>query len=139
MKLERLFEVKDRKLYTMTGEEVALDGKAFPVKWSDVEANEGEYNEDFLAKLRDELKSLEEKGEFVFIEPVFDKNGDYEQFTASMKHCARRIKDCVSVIGFSIPEEIFDHKDFYIEELSAKHAHYSYFCKKNAVDGVVSY
>ena len=139
MKLERLFEVKDSKLYTVAGEPVTLDGKAFPVKWSDVEAGEGEYNEDFLAKLRDDLKSHEENKSFVFIEPVFDKNGDYEQFTASMKHCARRIKDCVSVIGFAIPEEIFDHKDFYIEELSAKHAQYCFFCKKNAGAGIVAY
>ena len=139
MKLERLFEVKESKLYTVGGESVSLDGKAFPVKWSDVEAGEGEYNEDFLAKLRDELKTLEEKKSFVFIEPVFDKSGDYEQFTAAMKHCARRVKDCVSVIGFAVPEEIIAYKDFYIEELSAKHAHYCFFCKRSVEPGVVQY
>lgn len=139
MKLERLFEVKENKLYKVGGEEVALEGKSFPVKWSDVEAGAEEYNEEFLAKLRDELKSLEEKKEFVFIEPVFDKDASAEQFTAAMKHCARRIKDCVSVIGFAIPEQIFNQRDFYIEELSAKHAHYCFFCKKNAGDAVVLY
>ena len=139
MKLERLFEVKEGKLYTVAGEAVSVDGKAFPVKWSDVEAGEGEYNEDFLASLRDQLKSLEEKSEFVFIEPVFDKAASAEQFTAAMKHCARRIKDCVSVIGFAIPKEILASKDSYIEEMSAKHAQYCYFCKENAGTDVVLY
>ena len=139
MKLERLFEVKEQKLYTVSGESVSTEGKAFPVKWSSVESGAEEYNEDFLAKLRDELKSREEKGEFVFIEPVFDKSGDYEQFTAAMKHCARRIKDCVSVIGFAIPTEIFENRAFYIEELSAKHAQYCFFCKKSAETSVVLY
>ena len=137
MKLERLFEVKDQKLYTLSGDAVSLEGKAFPVKWSDVEAGAEEYNEDFLAKLRDELKSLEEKGEF--IEPVFDKHADYEQFTAAMKHCARRVKDCVSVIGFAIPSEIFEQRAFYMKELSAKHAQYCFFCKKSAETNVVLY
>ena len=131
MKLERLFEVKEQKLYTVAGDLVSSEGKNFPVKWSDVEGNPEEYNEDFLAKLRDELKAMEEKGQFVFIEPLFDKEGGAEQFTAAMKHTARRIKDCVSVIGFAIPEEIFEERAFYIEELSAKHAQYCFFCKKS--------
>jgi hypothetical protein len=139
MKLEKLFDVKDGKLYTMAGERVSLEGKAFPVKWSDVEEGEGEYSENFLANLREQLKALEEKGEFVFIEPVFDKSASPEQFTAAMKHCARRIKDCVSVIGFSIPEEVLDLRDSYIEEMSAKHAHYCFFCKKDFGKDIVLY
>jgi len=139
MKLERLFEVKDGKLYTMAGEPVSLEGKAFPVKWSDVEKEAEQYNEEFLAKLRDDLKQIELTKRFVFIEPVFDKDGGFEQFTASMKHCARRIKDCVSVIGFAIPEAVFDERAFYIEELSAKHAQYCFFCRKDAGSDVVLY
>ena len=139
MKLERLFEVKNSKLYTVSGESVSTDGKAFPVKWSDVEGGPEEYNEDFLAKLRDDLKTLEEKNSFVFIEPVFDKNADYEQFTAAMKHTARRIKDCISVIGFAIPVEILANRAYYIEELSAKHQQYCFFCKESAETGVVLY
>ena len=139
MKLERLFEVKEGKLYTVAGEPFSTEGKAFPVKWSDVEGNPEEYNEDSLAKLRDDLKALEDKKEFVFIEPVFDKNGGAEQFTAAMKHCARRIKDCVSVIGFAIPSEILASKAFYIEELSAKHAQYCFFCKEDAGSDIVRY
>ncbi len=139
MKLERLFEVKESKLYTVGGEEVSLEGKAFPVKWSDVEAGEGEYNEDFLAKLRDDLKALEEKNHFVFIEAVFDKQAGFEQFTAAMKHCARRIKDCVSVIGFSIPLQVLENKSYYIEELSAKHQQYCFFCKESVGTDIVLY
>ena len=139
MKLERLFEVKNQKLYTVSGEEVPLAGKAYSVKWSEVEENPEEYNEDFLAKLRDNLKNLEEKKEFVFIEPVFDKDAEFEQFTAAMKHAARRIKDCLSVIGFAIPAEILSHKDFYIEELSAKHQQYCFFCKESCGIDVVLY
>lgn len=139
MKLERLFEVKERNLYTISGEAISPEGKAFPVKWSDAEASAEEYNEDFLAKLRDELKILEEKNQFVFIEPIFDKSAKAEQFTAAMKHCARRIKDCVSVIGFAIPDEIFEQRAFYIEELSAKHAQYCFFCKKRAESNIVLY
>ncbi|MCR4823691.1 MAG: hypothetical protein K5873_12560 [Treponema sp.] len=139
MKLERLFEVKDGKLYKAGGEPFSLEGRAYPVKWSNVEAGAEEYNEDFLAKLRDELKAMEEKSSFVFIEPVFDKDASCEQFTAAMKHCARRIKDCISVIGFAIPEEIYDKRAFYMEELSAKHSHYCFFCKKSGESGVVLY
>ena len=139
MKLERLFEVKESKLFTVAGEAVSVVGKAFAVKWSDVEGNPEEYNEDFLAKLRDDLKALEAKKEFVFIEPVCDKNAGYEQFTAAMKHCARRIKDCVSVIGFAIPLEILANKAFYIDELSAKHAQYCFFCKEDAGADIARY
>lgn len=144
MKLERLFEVKDSKLFKISGEEVKIQPQMIKsVKWSDVEGDPEVYNEEFLAKLREELKALEEKNEFVLIEPVFDKSADYEQFTAAMKHTARRIKDCVSVIGFSIPEEILtntnENKDYYIEEMSAKHAQYCFFCKKALSDSVVLY
>lgn len=139
MKLERLFEVKESKLYTVTGESVSIEEKAFPVKWSDVEAGAEEYNEDYLAKLRDDLKALEETKNFVFIETVFDKDAGYEQFTAAMKHTARRIKDCISVIGFSIPTQILANKSYYIEELSAKHQHYCFFCKEDAGTDVVLY
>ena len=139
MKLERLFYAKNAKLYKIDGNEVSLEGKSFPIKWSEIEPVEEEYNEDFLAKLRNKLKEFEEKEKFVFIEPLFDKEGNFTQFTAAMKHTARRIKDCISVIGFAIPNEIFENRAFYMGELSAKHAHYCFFCKKVADDNVVLY
>lgn len=144
MKLERLFEVKDSRLFKVSGEEVSLSSvKVKSVKWSEVEDLPEEYNEEFLAGLRDELKALEEKKEFAFIEPVFDKQpaGDssIEQFTAAMKHTARRIKDCSSVIGFAIPAEIEAEKDFYISELLQKHQQYCFFSKSITDGSIVKY
>lgn len=144
MKLERLFEVKNSKLFKVSGEEFALSSKNIKsIKWSDVEGAPEEYNEEFLANLRDELKSLEEKNEFVFIEPLFDKGlpdeNNAEQFTAAMKHTARRIKDCVSVIGFAVPAEVEQKKDFYIAELSQKHQHYCFFSKTLQDNSIVRY
>lgn len=144
MKLERLFEVKKSKLFKVSGEEFPVSSKNIKsVKWNEVEGAPEEYNEKFLAQLRDELKSLEEKKEFVFIEPVFDKIGlnenSIEQFTAAMKHTARRIKDCISVIGFAIPAEVETKKDFYIAELSQKHQQYCFFSKNLQEDSIVRY
>lgn len=144
MKLERLFEVKKSKLFKVSGEEFPVSSKNIKsVKWNEVEGAPEEYNEEFLAQLRDELKSLEEKKEFVFIEPVFDKTGlnenSIEQFTAAMKHTARRIKDCISVIGFAIPAEVETKKDFYIAELSQKHQQYCFFSKNLQEDSIVRY
>lgn len=140
MKLERLFEVRDSKLYKI-GEGAEYKPDVRSVKWSEVEGNPEEYNEEFLAKLRDELKALEANGKFVLIEPVFDKDADSQQFTAAMKHTARRIKDCVSVIGFSIPDEISGdaEKSFYIEEMSAKHKQFCFFSKKALGSDIAKY
>ena len=127
MKLERLFEVRDSKLYKI-GEDAEYKPDVRSVKWSEVEGNPEEYNEEFLAKLRDELKALEANGKFVLIEPA-------------MKHTARRIKDCVSVIGFSIPDEISGdaEKSFYIEEMSAKHKQFCFFSKKALGSDIAKY
>lgn len=135
MKLEKLFEVKDSKLFKIGGEEVPATGMEKALKWSEVEAGPEEYDEAFLASFRDELKSLEEKSSFVFIEPQIDKDAPIDQFIAAMKHTARRIKDCTSVVGFAIPVQMTrDEAAAYIEELSQKHAQYVYFSK----DGVLS-
>lgn len=140
MKLERLFEVKDSKLVKVgTGEEARAEPKT--VRWSDVEGAEGEYSEEFLAKLRDELKTMENSGKFVFIEPVSDRDAPFGQFVAAMKHCARRIKDCKSVAGFAIPE-IADSEEkcsFFVEEISAKHAHYCFFSKNRVSAEIALY
>lgn len=144
MKLEKLFTGKNQRLYKIDGNEISdVAGLACPVQWSAVEPEPESYDEAYLALLRDQLKAKEDAGQFVFIEPVCDKaEKDAEQFTAAMKHCARRIKDCVSVIGFAIPEELSDDKiTTYIEELSAKHAHYVYFsrARANLSDDIVLY
>ena len=101
---------------------------------------EGAYNEEFLAKLREELKALEEKNEenkFVYISPIIDREASpsadkAEQFTAAMKHSARRLKDCISIVGFAIPPQIAKDSEkaaFYISEMSAKHAQYVFFAQ----------
>lgn len=144
MKLEKLFEVKNNRLYRIGGEEVATAGMAKRVTWSQVEPNADEYDEAFLAALRDELKNLEAQKKFVYIDAVFDKDGTPEQFTAAMKHCARRIKDCVSVAGFAIPEQLAAGgfaegaaAANFMLEISQKHAQYVYFCKTAAPDVVI--
>lgn len=139
MKLERLFEVKDSKLYKI-GESEVFNPKIRNINWSDVESEPEIYNEDFLAKLRDELKELENNNEFVVIVPSFDKNADSEQFTQAMKHTARRIKDCVSVIGFSIPKELDsqEKRDYYMEEMSAKHKQYCFFSSEKISETIAN-
>lgn len=144
MKLEKIFAVKDNRLYKIGGGEVSVDGMAKRVAWSQVEPIPGEYDEAFLAALRDELKALDARGAFVYIDAVYDRDGDAAQFAAAMKHCARRIKDCVSVAGFSVPERLADGgfadgsaASEYMRELSQKHGQYVYFCKKSAPDVVL--
>mgnify|MGYP002868692298 CR=1 FL=1 len=144
MKLEKLFEVKNNRLYRIGGEEVATAGMAKRVTWSQVEPNADEYDEAFLAALRDELKNLEAQKKFVYIDAVFDKDGTPEQFTTAMKHCARRIKDCVSVAGFSVPERLAQDgfaegsvAKEYMLELLEKHAQYVFFCKTLTNDCVI--
>ncbi len=143
MKFEKLFESKNHKLYKVDGEEVAVTPEMiFPVKWSDVEGAEEEYNEDFLAHLRDELKDLEEKGKFVFLEPVYDKTATPGQFNNAMKHTARRVKDCKSVIGMALVGEVADDVDVlndFLEKISGKHPQYVYFAKTPCNPDVVLY
>lgn len=121
---------------------------AIEVPWSIVELPDGSYNESVLAFLRDFLKDAEAAGIFAFIIPSADedsglcslmKNGvlsaeQSERFTQAMSHTARRIKDCVSVIGFAVPSEFISAgfgtgsaASAYISALSEKHAQYVYF------------
>ncbi len=144
MKLEKIFEVKNNCLYKIGGGVVNTDGMAKCVAWSQVEPIPGEYDESFLAALREELKVLDAQGLFVYIDAVYDGDGDAAQFIAAMKHCARRIKDCVSVAGFSVPDRLADGgfadgsaASEYMRELSQKHGQYVYFCKKSAPDVVL--
>ncbi len=143
MKFEKLFESKNHRLYKISGEEVTVTAKmAYPVKWSDVEGVEEEYKEDYLARLRDDLKALEEKDEYVFLEPVYDKDATPGQFNNAMKHTARRVKDCKSVIGMALPEQVAGDADVlndFLEKITEKHPHYVYFAKTPCTDDVVLY
>ncbi|MBO4319104.1 MAG: hypothetical protein J5857_01385 [Treponema sp.] len=155
MKLEALFTSKDNSLFTVEGESVSLNAEnkitaqensiTLPqandsplfiyVPWTLVGLDEESYNEAFLANLRDSLKLMEEKKQFAIIVPAADSAADSpdkkEAFTASMKHCARRIKDCVSVIGFAIPLEA--DSEYFCDELSQKHSHYVFFSRDENV------
>lgn len=163
MKLEPLFKSENNSLYFLDGTPVDVqnsisvaaaeiatllkgDGassKPFmvTVPWTLVGMAEDSYNEEFLAVFRDLLKALEETKNFAFIVPQADSPVDTdakkEQLVASFKHCARRIKDCVSVIGFAVPDEA--DPSFFIEELSHKHAQYVFFSRNDSVlaDGAV--
>ena len=159
MKLEKQFLSKDNKLYFLDGTECSVQNipvlggnlciteeyarsvnsfSCIELNWTQVGCDEESYNEEFLASFRDFLKVLEEKKQYVFLIPVADKlpssEEEKEAFVASMKHCARRIKDCASVVGFAIPsEETGIDASFFISELSAKHAHYVFFSRDSKV------
>lgn len=148
MKIEAKFYSEKNKIYFLNGTELdtknakLIDGK-FCKNDSEPEENalysinvaqeligsEENANEEFLAEFREWLKKLEEKNSFAIIIPSAEKapttQEEKEIFTASFKHCARRIKDCENVIGFSVPENV--EPDFFISELKAKHEHYIFF------------
>jgi hypothetical protein len=83
-----------------------------PVRWSQIEPEDGGYDEAFLANLRKELKA---RGEDVVLEPIRDK--DAGDFTAAVVHLTRRVKDCEKVIGV---------KGDFRAVLEGKHPHYLY-------------
>ncbi len=164
MKIQAEFSAKNNKLYKLSdGSEVSLEsvvnadspfdagtkfeqGKIHCVNlpWKLVEPAPESYNEEFLAGLRDFLKNLEENSTYAIIVPETEPSATLsENFTAAMKHSARRIKDCKSVIGFAIPKAMCENAEKdgisainnYIEELSVKHEHYVFFAKTDDIKG----
>ena len=151
MKLDPIFTVKENKFYKISANS-AVDTeslKKIEIKWSKVELAEESYNEEYLAQLREELKAMDDAGTFAVLLPLVDKPLDspekIEAFITAFNHTARRVKDCVSVVGFVLPEEItakgFDAGtpagDF-METLAIKHAQYVYFSKNpNAPKNIV--
>lgn len=107
------------------------------VAWKTVEISEGVYNEEFLAALRDFLKNVEALGVYAVV--VSETNGTacgaaLEQYTAAMVHAARRIKDCESVVGFSLPPELAADGEAslsFMNAMAVKHAQYVYFSAKD--------
>ena len=75
MKLDPIFTVKSKKLYKISdGSEVNTSSlKKITIPWSTVEMEDEVYNEEFLANLREQLKAMEEAGEFAVLVPVADK------------------------------------------------------------------
>ena len=134
MKLDPIFTVKNKKLYKISdNSEVDTSTlKRIDIPWSTVELDDEIYNEEFLASLRDQLKSLEEAGTFAVLVPVADKALDSaeneEAFINAYNHTARRVKDCSSVAGFELIPQLKD-KQAFMDTLAIKHAQYVYFTK----------
>lgn len=153
MKLDPIFTVKQNKLYKIE-DNTAVDTatlKQIEIKWSQVELADEQYNEEYLAALRDQLKALEEAGQFAVLVPVVDKPLETpeqtELFINAYNHTARRVKDCVSVVGLELPAQLtargFDSgtpaADF-METLAIKHAQYVYFVKgMDAPESIAKY
>lgn len=116
--------------------------------WSKIEIEDGNYNEESLAKLRDFLKKLEDAGAFAFVVPQAQKSflnaDEADSFIKAMVHTARRIKDCTSVLGFALAGELMEKdagkkldenswSQWFINEMNVKHAHYVYFAGKSNI------
>ena len=66
-----------------------------------------------------------------------------QTYIDAMVHCARRIKDCTSVIGFAIPAELIakdsdfgpdSYAQWFINEMNVKHGHYVYFADSAVIE-----
>ena len=156
MKLEPLFFIKQNNLYKIqTQEKVELSNFQtvsyqeftqnplsnefikIDINWSAIELDDEVYNEELLAQLRDNLKKLDENNHFAIINPIADKQissyDDADLFINACNHMARRIKDCESVIGLELPDQIFAQEaaaDF-MDTLSKKHANYVFFANNS--------
>lgn len=147
MKLEPVFTVKDNKLFKIS-DDSAIDItvlKRIEVKWSTVEIEEETYNEEYLAALREELKVLDNQNAFAILVPVVDKPLEtpeqVELFINAYNHTARRVKDCVSVAGYELPDELLKFglntdsaSKSFTETIAIKHAQYVYFANSENVN-----
>lgn len=134
MKLNPLFTVKENKLFKID-DNTQVDTATLTqiqIPWTTVEMEDEMYNEEFLATLRDQLKKMEDMKKFAVLIPVVDKPLDTpeaeELFINAFNHTARRIKDCISVVGFELPKELINFQNF-IDTLAIKHEQYIYFTK----------
>ena len=90
------------------------------------------YNEEYLAKLRQIFKVVQNHSVKVLFLPKIDKSIESKPELAikSMKHTARRLKKFESIIGFVLPQEdCFKNEKVrqeFISELSEKHEHYKF-------------
>ena len=153
MKLDPIFTVKQNKLYKIEdNSSVDISSlQRIEIKWSQVELADEAYNEEYLALLRDQLKAMENMGQFAILVPVVDKPLEtpeqIELFINAYNHTARRVKDCVSIAGFELPAPLTE-KGFapgtpaadFMETLAIKHAQYVYFVKgTTAPDTIATY
>ena len=152
MKLNAQFYSKENKLFKLDGTPVSLAEVpvfesteciklpicvpnfdslfcALQISWETIGISEENYDESFLASLRDFLKMLESKGKYAFIIPNsqqnFQSKEKIEDFTKSFVHCARRVKDCANLVGFFVPTYVPTNE--FIESFLKKHPHYIFF------------
>lgn len=149
MKLEPLFKVENNKLFTIKDSSpVDLEKlQKICIKWSQIEMNDEEYNEEFLADLRDKLKNLDEINAFAILVAEADKPLEtpeqYELFINAYNHAARRVKDCVSVAGISLPLQLLksgleadSQVQAFIDTLNIKHSQYVYFAAQEDINSL---
>ena len=149
MKLEPVFKTENNELFLISdGSKPDLNSfEKITVSWAKVEIDDEVYNEEFLAQLRETLKSFEEQNKYAILVPEVDKNFETqvqkEAFISAMNHTARRVKDCKSVAGFELTSEIL--KDGlgegktaanFMETLAVKHAQYVYFAKSEDINAL---
>lgn len=134
MKLDPIFTVKNKKLYKIddNSEVDTSTLKRIDIPWTSVELEDGIYNEEFLAQLRDQLKKMEESSLFAVLVPLADKPletaEEEEAFINAYNHTARRVKDCTSVAGMELAPQLKD-KQAFMDTLAIKHAQYVYFTR----------
>ena len=142
MKLDPIFTVKNNQLYKIDDNSQVDPAtlKQLQIKWSTVELADEQYNEEYLAELREQLKAMDDAGEFAVLVPVVDKPLETpeqtELFINAFNHMARRVKDCVSVAGLELPAQLtakgFDADSpaaAFMDTLAIKNAQYVYFVK----------
>lgn len=155
MKLDPKFEVKDNQLYTIAGEKVefkfidvndiesqkADEKNAFYCIVVDQKTIEPEaecYNEEYLAKLRDYLKEMEETGCYGALHVIPEAateacdTPETVSYVACVKHATRRVKDCENLCGVYLCDKFAKDGDaakiaLLIDELNVKHKQYVYF------------
>ena len=134
MKLNPIFTVKNSKLFKIADNSQVDTStlKRIDIPWSTIEIEDEAYNEEYLAQLREQLKNMEETGEFAVLVPVVDKPLETpeqeELFINAYNHTARRVKDCTSVAGLELAPQLKD-KQAFMDTLAVKHAQYVYFTK----------
>lgn len=146
MKLDPLFYVKNNKLVFIEDNEPfdSANLERIEISWNTVELENEVYNEEYLANLREHIKKFETTSKFAVLVPIADKSlktsEQIELFTNTFNHTARRLKDCINIVGFELIPELLESgidagstaRNF-IATIAVKHAQYIYFIKQENI------